>query len=500
MIDLGRVILRRTGALGITAAAMILVAATAAHAQWPGDPAVNLSIADRPSEQVVPLVAGRSDGGTYVAWRDKSPGHYVVYLQRLNAAGVEQWPHNGILISDHPQNSALFGWDMKVDSADNAVLVFSDQRYLGRLNTFAYRVGPGGEMLWGPNGVQLSFSSNRDNDAPIVAEASNGDFVSVWSSFPDVGDGVIQMQRLTAGGVPLLAQGGIPVVASAGETPGFAAIVPAEHGNVILSWVRNMTISSATRYIRANKFSPAGTPLWASNTEVYNALSVPVGYQHLMVPDEAGGAVIAWHRSDGTYYNSFVQHIDKSGAEVFPHNGVAVSTTAGFFHIGPGLAYDKSTQESFVFWDERTPSASAFGVYGQKFSRTGGRQWGNGGAVLIPMNSVTKSIPRVGAYGGGAMVFFLDQPTGYGTDRLLGMRVDGSGTQIWAGSPVLIASTPSSKLRYPLAMAPNGVVTLVWEDNRNGSVDVFGQNIGPTGNLGPSAILGSVGVTPRVKK
>jgi hypothetical protein len=33
---------------------------------------------------------------------------------------VPLWPRNGILSADHPQNSALFGWDMIADSHDNA--------------------------------------------------------------------------------------------------------------------------------------------------------------------------------------------------------------------------------------------------------------------------------------------------------------------------------------------------------------------------------------------
>ena len=74
----------------IAALGSILFIAGVARAQWPGDPAVNLAIADRAGEQVIPLVGSRSDGGTYVAWFDNASGSYRVYLQRLNAAGVEQ--------------------------------------------------------------------------------------------------------------------------------------------------------------------------------------------------------------------------------------------------------------------------------------------------------------------------------------------------------------------------------------------------------------------------
>ena len=130
----------------------------------------NLALADRPGEQVIPLVAGTSDGGMYVAWFDNSGGSYAVYLQRLDRDGVEQFAHDGILISNQPQDTALFGWDLTADSSDHAVLVFSDLRNgSGSLDIAAYRIAPDGTFVWGPNGVSLSNNADFE-PAPVVAE------------------------------------------------------------------------------------------------------------------------------------------------------------------------------------------------------------------------------------------------------------------------------------------------------------------------------------------
>jgi hypothetical protein len=121
-----------------------------------GQPSVNNAVAERAGSETIPLVASTSDGGAYVAWFDPTDGSYAVRLQRLNAIGAEQWPHNGILISDHPQNSALFGWDMIADSQDEAVIVFSDQRAGGRSRHLRVSDLADGQFLWGPDGVTLS--------------------------------------------------------------------------------------------------------------------------------------------------------------------------------------------------------------------------------------------------------------------------------------------------------------------------------------------------------
>ncbi len=71
---------------------------------------------------------------------------------------------------------------------------------------------------------------------------------------------------------------------------------------------------------------------------------------------------------------------------------------------------------------------------------------------------------------------------------MLGVRVDGSGNTVWANPPLTVSSAPSGKGRLPVAATPDGSVVLVWEDQRNGAPDVYGQNVNPDGTLGPQVV------------
>ncbi len=473
--------------LGSLLLCMLSIPAEAAG--WSDDPTKNLAIADLGGDQVIPLVASTSDGGIYVAWFDDASGNYDVYLQRLDASGNEQWAHDGIRISDHPQDTALFGWDMIADSHDNAVLVFSDVRDGGDLDIHAYKIDPAGQSLWGPDGVTLSDNPDFE-PRPQVAEASDGDFVFVWQRDPDSGDGDIRMQRLSPAGVPRLASGGASVVSEAGKDPAFVAIAPSDDGSVTLCWLRDIRSFLSRRYLRAQKFSATGSPLWPAPVEVYDLFSLPLGYGPDIQADGAGGALLLWHRSDGSFYNSFVQHLDSSGVELFPHEGASVSTTAGMHHLDPTLSYLPATGESFVFWNERNSLQSQWGIYGQKLSPSGARMWAPGGVVLLPVSTQYKSFPRSVPAADGAMVFLTDQPGG--VDRLIGMRVSSTGAQVWPGSVVVVSSAPGGKARYPVTMGPDGVAKLVWEDERNPTTDVYGQNVRLDGTLGIPAGAGAV--------
>jgi hypothetical protein len=117
----------RAVVLASMAVAAILLVPTVA-ALWPSDPATNLCIADRSGGETDPIPVPTSDGGCYVGWFDPTAGNYDVYLQRLDPLGVEQWPHNGILISNKPQETALFGSDIHavVIDAQKAIPLIKD--------------------------------------------------------------------------------------------------------------------------------------------------------------------------------------------------------------------------------------------------------------------------------------------------------------------------------------------------------------------------------------
>ena len=465
---------------------VLALAAGPAAAQWSGDPAQNLAIADRPSEQVIPKVVSLADGGCYVGWFDLAAGSYDVYLQRLDAAGFEQWPHNGLLVSDHTQNSWLTDWDMIADSQGNAVLVFGDARDGSDFDIHAYKVGPDGAMIWGADGVTLSINDDFEA-APRVAEASDGDLVFVWGRDPDVGFGGVMMQRLAPDGTALLTPGGTQVVTSAGETPGFCDVAASSGGSVIVSWLRDISGLYTLKHLRAERFDAAGLSLWGGYVDVYSGASLPIGYHPSIQSDGAGGALFVWHRSLSNLFNSYAQHLDADGNELFGAQGVTVSTLGGMFHIDPTLSFVPATGETFVFWNERNTNQSAWGLSAQKFDAAGARQWGTSGLSLMPVDSTNKTSIRSLPAADGAMVFLIEETAGWGSDRIIGMRVDGSGNQVWPGSPIEIASTLSVKARLPVTVDPFGAVKLIWEDDRGGTVDVYGQSVMADGGLGAGA-------------
>lgn len=461
-----------------------------AAAQWSDDPMVNLAIADAQSAQVLPKIAVTPDGGCYIGWFDSDAGNFDVRLQRLDRNGVEQWPHNGVLISDHPSMSFIVDWDLIADSDGGAVLAFADIRAGGDLDVYAYRIGPNAAFLWGPDGIGLS-ANNDFEPAPRVTETSDGHFVFIWPRLPDNGDGKIMLQRVTPTGAVQFVEGGLEIAGDPGESPAFADVIPAADGGVIVMWVRDISSFLSPRHIRAQRISATGEALWGVGPViVFDATSVPVAYTPVVQPDGNGGALFAWHRSSNNQFDSFVQHLDADGMERFPHNGVSASTLPNRHKIGPSLSYSPATGDMLVFWNERNPNQSMWGISGQKISFDGERLWTDHGVALVPVNGVFKTSPRSVPVQDGAMVFYFDEPQGFLSDRVMAMRVDGDGGLVWDGSPLPACSLQSGKDDLVVVLDDQDVAKMAWEDERNDDGDIYAQNVNPDGSLGLGALTG----------
>ena len=460
------------------------------HAQFSSDSNLNLSIADRPGAQQNAKLAADGTGGTWIGWFDQASGNYDVYVQHVDAYGIERFPHNGVLVSAHPSNTSLVDWDLLADTSGGCVVTFCDARAGADLDVYAYRIEYAGAHAWGANGVTLS--NNADFEAaPRVSELSDGSFVVVWTRAPSPGDNTIRMQKLDAIGVPQFPAEGLAISGALGEDPGFCDVVPSLAGGYIVQWLRHTAITSGTRHLRAQRFDANGSSVWPSFVAVYDAISLPIAYLPVVQPDGAGGAYFAWHRSQAGAYDCLVQHVDANGVEVFPHNGVSVSNQAGVWELEPSLA-QVGGGELVIAFHRRNSSQSNWGVGVQKLDSTGALLWGPTGVDLAPLDGVNESFERCVPDGqGGAFVLWFEQPTAIPGTRIRAQRVDGTGNPLWAGNGIEVSSNLSSKddleVVTDLVWPPHaGYVRAAWWDLRVDPGNVYTQNLFDDGALGDS--------------
>jgi len=456
-----------------------LTLASAAWAQWSSDPAKNLALADKGNgnDQVQPKVRPLAHNGRYVSWFDadpngKPPIGYSVYLQRLNAGGVEQFRHDGIQVA-HLSNSSTEDYGLDVDTQGNALLAFLDTREGSNQQVTAAKMGPAGKALWGKLGVQLTHGSSASNAAPKIAGTSDGSIVVAWTSNSNV-----VLQKLDANGHPLWGKG--VVLKESGYNYGLADLHAADNGSVIVSWTRDHGYGT-DRYLYANKLSPSGQLLWGKgHVHVLDSGSLQFGNFPYFAPDGNGGAVFAWYTSSPSL-QCFAQHIRADGSEAYPHNGAAASTNTNQVRVSPAGSYRAATDEVFLFWTEQDSNQALDGVYAQKFDGTGTRKWGDSGLVVVALGADQQIFVQNVQIGDGALAFWVDQ-VGPGNATIQATRLDRQGKVVCQQFPV--SSLPANKARLASDKVPSGLSAVAFEDDRIGNNGIYIQNVNRDCSLG----------------
>jgi len=471
-------------ALRLALVSMIILIPVFASAQWVADPTVNLALGDGDGDQAVPHIAISINNSCYTGWYNTKSGNYDVGLQLLDASGNEMWPHGGIIVSDHPQESWVMDWSLISDSAGNAIVAFADIRD-GNSNIHVYKIDPSGNFLWGENGVDIT--SNSDSKGPpSLVETNNGDIIVSWFADSTVHGSAIMIQRLSAAGIPQHSDNGIAASEGSDTMPSGQSMVPCGEDGFILAYVPSYSFMG-NRQIKAQRFNADGQSVWDDYLMVMDNSSVPMGHYFEMMTDSNGGAFFSWTAVTGLGFSVRAQHVNSSGNESYPHNGVLLSGNSSYYQIGPSMAHDTTNNELTVFFVQMSSNQAQKGISGQRVNSTGGLMWGTNGQDILPVNTSTEGFVRAVETGNGVIGLSFQAPqSAYGQDQVISFMVDSDGGFVWVPSITNACTLPSSKDDLMATVGTDGMARFIWSDQRNGGSDVYGQNVNSDGSLGAS--------------
>ncbi len=451
-------------------------------AQWPTDPALNLPLGDGPGNQVVAHITINPDNSSYTGWYDTDSGNYDIALQLVSADGTEQWPHGGIIVSAHPQNSWVMDWALICDSGGNAIVAFADIRG-GNSNIHAYKIAPDGTFVWGADGINITFN-NDGKGPPSLVETNDGDIVVAWYASPSVGTAAIRVQRLAPDGTLHYAANGIAVSEAADTMPSGQVMVPCGDDGFILGYVPIYSFMG-NRQIKTQRFSAAGNPVWLGYRMIMDDATVPMGHYFEMMSDDHDGAFFSWTAAVGMGFTVRAQHMNAAGNESFVHNGRLVSTEPSFAQIAPNMAHDPATGELTVLYIQMTGNQNEKGVFGQRLSSSGELLWSATGREILPVNPSIEGFVRTLNTDDGVVGLCFQAPENtYGQNQIIGFKLDTNGDFVWDPTLIGVCTTPSSKDDLEAIVGTDGTTRTIWTDERNGNPDVFGQNLNSDGSLG----------------
>ncbi|MFH1160515.1 MAG: T9SS type A sorting domain-containing protein [bacterium] len=248
-----------------------------ALSQWSSDPSVNTMVAGTGLDRTFPKIIASPQGTFYISnWQqlyDKND-NYHLWLQQVDANGYLLWGTDGIQVSDQPCDTWLSDYSLKVDNTGNAILAMEDLRGgTGFSHVSVYSIAPDKHAVWDTNGIQVNMG-DYDSHSPVIALTNDHNVLVAWNGDrPDIfGDKFfIRIQKLSPEGVPLWTE---PISVTDGDSTSiFPNLLPVGDDEFILVWQRKFEKGTGLgrewyTYIYAQRYDANGQPVWPNKVAI----------------------------------------------------------------------------------------------------------------------------------------------------------------------------------------------------------------------------------------
>jgi hypothetical protein len=415
------------------------------------------------NNQTSPAIVGDGAGGAIITWMDQgNNGERDIVAQRIDANGVLQWGVTGVELcgAQHDQ----FAPRAVSDGAGGAIVTWQDNRGGSDMvaDVYAQRVDGSGIVQWTSDGVAISIAANAQTLQTLVGDGAGGAIIT-WSDNRS-GPPYIYARRVSSAGVALWTVDGVLLGPAFGNDDP-PQITTDGAGGAIVAWTHNASGDAA---IFAQRVSPSGGMQWTiGGTLVFDAPDTQ--FQPQIISDGAGGAIISWvdFFLDPEDMDVYAQRVDGSGAGVWAANGVPVCTAAGTTTL-PRLVPDGAGGAVIAFTDKRN---SNYDMYAQRISDAGVAHWAANGVALCTETSSQFGHVVVSDGFGGAIIAWTDYRVGSEPD-IYANRVSGGGAV-----PTAIEETPAISLTagnsYPNPFSTETAIEMTLREERDVWVDIF---------------------------
>ena len=463
----GRRALMRSAVLAVVIAVLAslsLATVCPAEVRWTAN---GVAVCNLSGEQRLPDVAGDGAGGAIITWQDyRSRTNFDIYAQRIDSNGALKWAAGGIPVCT--QGGEQEKPKIVPDGAGGVIITWVDNRS-GTRDIYAQKVDSGGNVAWGPNGKPVCAAVGEQDFPNIASDGSGGAFIA-WNDERS-GFTEIYAQKLDTSGNAVWTGDGVNVASNTCETSAGPGIVNDSTGGAIIAWYDRRV---AQCDIYGQRIDPTGNLLWTDGGKAIcttgNAWP-PNGSGFLpLVPNGSGGAMTAWAVQVSSNRYVYAQNIEAGGAAKWRTNGVAVSTYPGDAE-NPRLDTD-GAGGAIIAW-HGTQGQGTTNAFAQRIDSNGAAVWAENG---IDTGIGGYYEPWVVSDGAGGV--YIAGRNGYG--RPCAQYLSSSGKPLWGPDSTIISDAAEAGEMYRgLVMAADGTggAVVAWSDARSGNTDIYAQGI-----------------------
>jgi hypothetical protein len=193
-----------------------------------------------------------------------------------------------------------------------------------------------------------------------------------------------------------------------------------------------------------------------------------------IVADGEGGAIIVFSSSGPAGQLHYVQRVDAHGRELWGPNGVQLCLTLNYNYPPIAMTTDGAGGAIIAWRDGRMPE----GIYAQRVDGDGNLLWDTGGVPVCAAAQYQQYPQMVADGSGGAYVVWQDERNG--NIDIYAQRLNANGSALWTADGVPVCVTTGSQ-EMPQIDADIFGAYIAWKDNRSGNYDIYVQRVAPGG-------------------
>ena len=421
------------------------------------------------------------NGGAYVIWLDsRNVGGTDIYGTHIDSNGniVAGWDADGNPIANESgiQNQHTF-WE---DGTNGAVVAWHDTRDPDDADIYIQRIASNGDLLWDEDGNILT-NATGPQEKPKITPDGTGNFIFSWRDMGVDSFGDIKAQRVDLNG-NLLWANEVEVYAGTGIQRN-ARITKASDNGAIIVWEDGRNeISENFKDLYAQKLDISGNLQWdASSVEIVQAMNDQLNPR--LKGDDNGGAWITWEDgrvNNHPYEDIYIQHVNSSGTFELPANGYDVCSADGW-QFSPLVKI--SDNNVFCVWgDNRTGST---GLYVQILDDSGTPILEDDGEIIYYGLCGDSHNQQILTNDDKKIVIWEDtRNAGYGF-QIYYQVVNDDGSFVLAenGQPITTLTGDDQESMDSDIYPDSDILTIVWEENKLGFKQIFGQAVDLEGNM-----------------
>jgi N-acetylneuraminic acid mutarotase len=364
---------------------------------------------------------------------------------------------------------------------DNVMIAWEDHRNGGAGEIYVRSMAPNGSML-GPEVPVITGGLNAES--PKIAYISNGNFVLVWQT-NRAGNYDIYAQRINSKGEKI---GQEIIVSAAINGQQYPSVAADSYGNFVVTW---FDYRNGNPDIYAQRFDSYGNKvgLDIAVCTLPSSQSWPT-----IAIDKNGQFTITWYDSrSGASSDIYAQRFDRNGD---PIGGDIPVCTAPYDQLNPSIVVNSKNDIIICWMDYR--NVSDYDVYCQRFKSDGSKL---GPEILVSDAIHGQMYPTISVGSSDQFVITWEDNRNLSTWDIYAQLLDADGNK--QGTDLQVTNEPANQQRPFIAVDSKDNFTIVWQDDRNGPLDIFaktlfhpyqknGYSISPVWNLGHPAKMGNI--------